>query len=66
MTQLAAGVVYTLLGLLVLIVITGLVRDQIDPQALAMILIPAVVGPGIGIGAKQIFRPNDPKKGDDE
>lgn len=56
--RVVVAVVLALLGLLVIVVGVGLIRNQIDPQTLALALVPAITGLLIGVGIK---RP----KGDD-
>jgi hypothetical protein len=51
--RLIVAVVLALVGLLVIVVGVGLARNQIDPQALALALVPAVTGLMLGLGARR-------------
>jgi len=51
--RVVAAVVLALVGLLVIVVSVGLIRNQIDPQALALALVPAITGLLIGLGVKR-------------
>lgn len=62
-TRVVVGVVCVFVGLLVLVVVIGLIRNQIDANGLAIALVPAITGVIVG-GAIRLGRgdPDPPDK----
>lgn len=60
--RVVVGVILVLVGLLVLVVVVGLLRNQLDTSGLALILTPVISGLVLGVGIKHGPSNNGDKK----
>lgn len=51
--RVVVAVLLMLAGLLVLVVVVGLIRQQLDPNGLALALVPAITGLILGAGIRR-------------